>query len=691
MIIAKIKKVALKIYKEPQLILKFVREVKRSGLQQAINKIKTSVLNQFIHTNNSFNFFDYFFDSIDKKSLDYKDYKVNESIDSALKMIAFYLPQFHPFEENDSFWGKGFTEWTNVSKAVPQFEGHYQPKLPGELGFYDLRLKEVQQKQIELAKNYGLSGFCYYYYWFSGKKVMNHPIENLLKNKDLDFPFCLSWANENWTRRWDGDESNVLLGQVHTPEDDIEFIKEVSKYMLDKRYIRIDNKPILVVYRPTLFPDVNATVERWRTWCRENGIGEISLITTHQVFDSINPKDIGFDYAIEFAPMCHLRESQVEGVESVNLFNKNFNGLVLDYDSLLKHLINYEEPDYVKFRGITPSWDNEARKPGKGVIFHGSTPQKYQKWLEYILNYTKSKRKAEEQFVFINAWNEWAEGAMLEPDRKYGYAYLDATYNALKTTELSNREIIHNNNKKIAIVIHLYYFETWNLFETLLKNITFDFDLYITTSQEKSLDVNVLLKKNFPNAEILIYENRGRDILPFLKLYQQLSGMSYEYICKLHSKQSIHLGDGSNWGEFLIRDLLENASIIIEELEKNNKLGIIAPANTLLNNQDFIASNKEAMIAAQKKLNLDDPFNEKFVAGSMMWMRVASVQGIDKLFDFMEFELENSQLDGTKAHAVERLINSVALKNGYSAIEIKNDREIDTLPKQYQMQIAKTQ
>lgn len=681
---SKIGRLLLKIYREPRLVVKFVMEVRRSGLKQALSKTKNAVATRMVTAPDGSDFFDYYFASLNQKSSQYREYRKNDEIGGTLKLIAFYLPQFHPFEENDRFWGKGFTEWTNVTKAIAQFYGHYQPKLPGELGFYDLRVKEVQKRQIELAKNYGVFGFCYYYYWFAGKKVMNTPIENLLANEDLDFPFCISWANENWTRRWDGDEVSVLLKQAHTPEDDIEFIREIAKYMRDRRYIRVDGKPVLIVYRPTLFPDIKSTAQRWRRWCLENGVGEILLINTHQAFDSTDPRDIGFDYAIEFAPMSYIQNERLRGAQEVRLFNKNFNGTVFDYESLLECAVNYREPEYIKFRGVTPSWDNEARRPGNGVVFHGSTPQKYRQWLEYILDYTASKREAKEQFVFINAWNEWAEGAMLEPDRKYGYAYLEATYTALKTIESSNRQIVPMAAKRVAVVIHLYYLESWDLFKTLLQKVSFDFDLYITTSYEKFFEVCELTKQDFPEAYVLIYENRGRDILPFLKLYPQLA--SYEFICKLHSKKSAHLPDGLEWGEYLIRSLLENGLEIIEKFDSDATLGIVSPAGALLCNRDFIATNAAAMRAAQQRLGLGNVFEQQFVAGSMMWMRTKSVCGIERLFDFSEFEIENGQLDGTKAHAVERLICSVALKNGYSVAQIGSGAKKAVLPKEYQMQ-----
>ncbi len=343
------------------------------------------------------------------------------------KLVAFYLPQFHSIPENDEWWGKGFTEWTNVSKAIPQFIGHYQPHLPGELGFYDLRNPDVLPRQVELAQKYGIFGFAFYYYWFNGKRLLEKPIEQLYANKSLNFPYCIIWANENWTRRWDGKENEVLIAQEHTPENDFNFIQDIKPFLQDERYIRIDGKPILLVYRVELLSDPAETANRWRQYCRAEGIGEIYLMAG-QVYGFEDPRGTGFDAAFEFPPH-NFPYKTINN--SVQILNPEYEGNILRYQDLADFYSSRQmDLSYELYKTVSPGWDNDSRKPGKGVTFAFSTPERYQQWLISACNYTLRKEK-EKRFVFINAWNEWAEGAHLEPDRRFGYAYLRETRNAL--------------------------------------------------------------------------------------------------------------------------------------------------------------------------------------------------------------------------------------------------------------------
>jgi glycosyltransferase involved in cell wall biosynthesis len=365
--------------------------------------------------------------------------KAGEYTTASTKLIAFYLPQFHPIPENNSWWGEGFTEWTNVQPAQPQFEGHYQPRIPGELGYYNLLDGQTQKRQVELAKLYGIGGFCFYMYWFGGKRLLEKPLDNYLNDQTLDLPFCVCWANENWSRRWDGLDKEILISQEHSPEDDLAFIAEAAKYLRDPRYIRIAGAPLLMIYRPALFPNIKETVERWRNWCRENSVGEIHLAYT-QSFESVDPKEYGFDSAIEFPPnnACPPNLSN-----QITPLSNECRSTVYDWRHYVNKSFSYTEPGYSLFRSVCPSWDNTARRKGNGTVFLNSSPSQYQTWLQNAITHTKSTRqKEDEQLVFINAWNEWAEGAYLEPDQRYGYAYLQATKNALVATGLNAGSVL---------------------------------------------------------------------------------------------------------------------------------------------------------------------------------------------------------------------------------------------------------
>ncbi|TVR62035.1 MAG: methyltransferase domain-containing protein [Candidatus Competibacteraceae bacterium] len=344
-----------------------------------------------------------------------------------VRLIAFYLPQYHPIPENDHWWGKGFTEWTNVTKAVPNFVGHYQPRLPADLGFYDLRVSEVRDEQAALARQYGIYGFCYYYYWFAGKRLLNRPLDEVVQSGRPDFPFCVCWANENWSRRWDGLDAEILIAQEHSDEDDLNFIKSLEPALRDRRYIRINGRPLFLVYQPSLLPDAARTAELWHGYCREAGLGELYLTAVQSFGFTDDPRGFGFDAAVEFPPhaMAVLAEPPAE------ILNPDFQGRFYDYVATAEFFMNRPPMPYPFFRTAMPSWDNTARRQDNSDIFLNTAPEYYQRWLKHLVEQTRQFRFGDERMVFINAWNEWAEGNHLEPDRKFGHQYLEATKEAL--------------------------------------------------------------------------------------------------------------------------------------------------------------------------------------------------------------------------------------------------------------------
>lgn len=350
-----------------------------------------------------------------------------------IRTIAFYLPQFHPIPENDAWWGKGFTEWTNVTKALPSFTGHYQPHFPADLGYYDLRVRETRLEQIEMAKAHGIDGFCYYYYWFAGKRLLERPLDEMLHDPDSEMPFCLCWANENWTRRWDAAEHKVLIAQEYGPDSDVDFIKSVIPFLQDPRYIRIDGAPLLIVYRPQHLPDSRKSVQVWRDYCATVGIPKLHLVCalTHKNWDY---QKYGFDAGVEFPPH-NLKVRNLAGELDLK---SDFYGSCIDYQDIAEQYLAIERgPEANIYRTVLPSWDNTARRHENALITLNGTPENYEFWLARALRQTAKDFPDQERVVFINAWNEWAEGCHLEPDRRYGRAFLDATRRARQGSSLN--------------------------------------------------------------------------------------------------------------------------------------------------------------------------------------------------------------------------------------------------------------
>jgi len=351
-----------------------------------------------------------------------------------LRAIAFYLPQFHPIPENDAWWGDGFTEWTNTRKARPLFSGHHQPHIPGSLGYYDLRDPRARAAQADLAQEYGIHGFCYYHYWFSGKRLLETPFNEVLRSGEPRLPFCLCWANEGWSRRWDGRDREVLMPQRHSAEDDKAFIEALIPAFRDDRYIRVNGKPILLLYRSALLPDPKRTAAIWRDTMHEAGVGDLYLVRVENLVDHEipPPSSIDFDAAAEFAP--HWQHTGGQHLEMANLYPDAADTIpdIYDYNRCMLSMLARPKPAYKLFRGVFPSWDNSPRRRIKPTIFVNSSPEAYAFWLSQIARYTLETLAGDERLIFINAWNEWGEGCHLEPDERSGLAHLEATRNALR-------------------------------------------------------------------------------------------------------------------------------------------------------------------------------------------------------------------------------------------------------------------
>ena len=344
-----------------------------------------------------------------------------------VKLVALYLPQFHPIPENDAWWGEGFTEWRNVAKAEPLFPGHCQPHIPADLGFYDLRLAETRQEQADLARDHGIHGFCYYHYWFHGKLLLERPFAEVLASGKPDFPFCLCWANDPWSRRWDGREDDLLQAQTYSDDDDLAHIRWLIPALEDPRAIRIDGKAVFLIYRGRHLPDAARTIDTWRREVSRAGLRGIYLVAMETAWDlGWDATTVGFDAKVLFQPQF---STLITSVPSIRIPGKD-NLQVYDYREAWRVLGNLDPVPYTRYDCVFPGWDNSARVGDHAVVLQNSSPADYEEVLHRAIVRARSRQDGQ-RLVFINAWNEWAEGCHLEPDARHGTRYLEATSRAL--------------------------------------------------------------------------------------------------------------------------------------------------------------------------------------------------------------------------------------------------------------------
>jgi GT2 family glycosyltransferase/predicted SAM-dependent methyltransferase len=368
--------------------------------------------------------------------------KSNNTISARAKCIAFYLPQYHPIPENNIWWGEGFTEWTNVTKAKPLYDGHYQPHLPANLGFYDLRVPETREAQAKLAKDHGIYGFCYYHYWFNGKRLLERPFQEILSSGEPSFPFCLCWANENWTRAWDGRQGEVLIKQNYSEKDDRDHIKYLLNIFKDKRYIRIKGRPLMLIYLSTRLPNAKRTIEIWREEAQKQGEELYICKVESAPYEYGDPSKSGFDASVEFQPdWGNLGPLKSQLSDGHHLY---------DYSNVVKRMLNKPIPTYKRYPCVTPMWDNSPRRKKSSLILDNSTPEAYELWLSETVS-SLNNRDLDDDIIFINAWNEWGEGNHLEPDRRHGLKYLESTKKVL------NSSFSYPSTKSLVSIIILTY------------------------------------------------------------------------------------------------------------------------------------------------------------------------------------------------------------------------------------------
>lgn len=628
-----------------------------------------------------------------------------DRIKTDIKAIAFYLPQFHESQENNLWWGHGFTEWTNTRASAPRFNGHYQPRVPHEdIGYYDLSEAAVWRRQAKDAAKHGIYGFCIYHYWFSGKRLLSKPLDVLLQNPDIDIKFCLCWANENWTRTWDGQENDILIQQEYSSKDPKEFIADAEKYFLDPRYIKIDGAPVLMVYKPHIIPNVGDVFATWRyEWMKRTGQKLVIWCNRTESSDyTFQHLDAEIDAIVEFPPHMVPHTPHVSKYKIEQRFMGIYdNGNYYDYRRVVDDIVSGADyspkPDLPFYRGVTLGWDNSARRNNGQSIWYGFSLEYYYKWLTHTIQYTRQHFQPDRRYIFINAWNEWAEGIYLEPDASTGYANLNTTTKAMLglpfrdhiVVTTPGRTKIKSFGKKIAIHLHVYYLDQLHEFFDLFSSINFVFDLYVTTDKaERADEIRSRLAIELPHVTAVVVEssNIGRDIGPML-LNLRHDLLRYDYFAHLHTKKSSTVTWGDRWRRFLTDNLIGDArhvASLIDLLQSDSGLGLLyPPAYPLIAPHVSWGDVRSRCEAILDKLGCLTRLPEvpQFPVGNMFWAKVSAVSPILE-YDWREtdFEEEADQVAGTLPHCIERLWGYVAASKGFRSREVFAPRRRSIVP-----------
>ncbi len=564
--------------------------------------------------------------------------------DPSARLLAYYLPQAHLLEPDSKQHGNQHvleTQFESSNDLASQFKSKEFAIVEGD---------QVHLSQIVLAKRYGISGLCFAFQWFNGKKSLDSHISDYRRNPSKDLPFCLCWENENQS----------LNEMDNKSQDDLEFIVTVSSYMLDPRYIRINDQPLLLISEPALLPSGKETTERWRNWCRENGIGEIFLACP----DSSNissPVEYGFNTSIK-APQCKLSTVMSLPAYSQNMIGKacRFFSKIFSWDTFSKFRIASFKKKSTASCYSSSSSAKTTKNDCNGSVAVNHSPFSYQQWLYSALKcVVENIDEPDERIILTNGWNKWNDNSQLHPDRKNGYAFLEATRMALLRSNIQHNKQTHVENETLAIVIHAFYLDVLEQILEFISNIDLDLKLFVTTPEQQEQQARDILIHYGHEFELLAVDNRGRDVWPFFQIMPKVTEAGHEIILKLHTKKSKHLKSGNHWRIDIYQKLMaeKNVRHALDLFKDDPEIGIIGPENHVYSMSSNFIPNKYNILrlAARMGIKQDQVSSLSFAAGTMFYARVSALQPILNLaINEEDFDREAGQTDGTFAHALER-------------------------------------
>lgn len=579
------------------------------------------------------------------------------------RVFAFYRPQFQIPPTSYLSENRKNVSWADIANAAPQYPDHHQPHLPVELGFYDHREPTVLARQVALAKQYGLAGFCFYHYRVAGQVTCDQPLTIFLSNPSLDSAFCACWVYEEWPQK----TASEVEWQRHAPS----VIDDLVKAFRDPRYCRVDLKPVLIIENAGEMPNIQETIACWRTRSIELGLCGLFLVAV--LSDKMRrPCRHGFDAGLDRPPEKHdvLSNSVSIDIERMNMC---FSGQILDYGSLPNHQRTDNLGDTMRFEAVVTSWDDEAQNPGAGTSFAKASPEKYAKWLAAAIE-RAARNRPDARLLFINSWNSWGEGAHLEADQRDGYGYLHATAAVLtnragpkNVTTVSSINQSFIKKYETVLIAHIYYEDLIDtIFDSYLYRLNTKCDLIATVRYDISEGALKKIKEKFANCFIIQVLDCGRDVRPFVIAYREAHKLGYLYACKWHTKKSLQRPDGSEWRNQLLSSLfpsLDGTEEIITRLREDAKLGLLVPKGSLhdvsaVGMPTHNAKWLDILVSRIDRKEIVEKNNFQFPAGSMFWFRMTALSLLreQNVINPDEFEFEAGQLDGTLAHALERFV-----------------------------------